>query len=350
LVTFYVSNSLCSGTRIPVTVTVNPTPNLSSVATNVTVCGGNCVTIGQLTPEAGVTYAIYNSTSGTSVLIASSSSVSVCPKKPSIYTLVATNKYGCSKSITINVNVANNNPSFSLLTTPNSGYFTLSATPTVSYSVANSVPGFGYVWIVEELDDLDNVLFTVYDPLCWQNFSTTPTLVFNGLDDVANSYTGSVTLSSCSTPSVGKFVFGHRYRVTRATWNSYCPWDQYSDEAYPVKNMITGETEMRIVHNVTAPDFSGMFLGNVSEAEPVEEITLYPNPSDGIFTVNMLGDIADQSTVFMIYDIAGRLVTTMNNMGNTVRVDLSGQPSGTYLVHIKTGNRTLVKKVSIVKQ
>lgn len=345
IATYYVSNSLCTGSsyRVPVNVFVNPVPDLSAVPTNVYSCGG-CVTIGLPYATIGETYAIYNSTSGTSVLIANSYAVSVCPKKPAIYTLVATNQYGCTNSVTIYVNPAANNPNFSLTSTPASGYFTLAATPVVSYATANSVPGFGYAWILEELDGSGSTLFIVNNPSCWWNFSTTPTLVFNGFDHVTYPYSGTVTLSSCSTPSVGKFLSGRTYRVTRGTWNDNCPWEQYSVTMDIVRNAVTGEPEIQIQTGSIAPDFSQYALSTETVLPEADGFSLYPNPTTGSVTIE--SELLDDASV-QIMDLAGNTLRVIRTNGSGPRkvIDLSAYAKGTYLVRITTRDQVITRRV-----
>lgn len=346
---FYVSNSACPNMKVVVPVTVNPVPNLSSVVTNHTTCNGGCVTIGLLTPVAGTTYAIYNNTSGTSVFMTSSSSITVCPTVPSFYTLVATNSYGCSRSVDIYVTPVSNNPNFSMTTNPiATNYFNVSATPVVPYATANSVAGFGYAWIVEELDAFGTPLFTVNNPSCWWTFHTTPTLVFHGFDHVSFPYSGSVTLSSCTTPANGKFLYNRTYRITRGTWNSLCSWSQYSETVKIVKNAQTGAPEITIEHGVQAPDFSGMMLDSQEETVPAD-LVVYPNPSNGVFMLNWPGQMTSEVPVVSVYDMTGRMVRSFRWTENPVRVDISEQPQGLYLVHIQVGAELMVKRVSIVR-
>lgn len=76
---------------------------------------------------------------------------------------------------------------------------------------------------------------------------------------------------------------------------------------------------------------------------------IYPNPSSGRFTVELLGDLSELTSLITIYDLTGRLVREWNVSENPVTLDLSDQPAGAYLVHIRTGESTIVKRVSIVR-
>jgi hypothetical protein len=344
-VTYYVSNSLCNSIRVPVVVQINPNPDLSSVVTNFTICKGSCATIGLQFPVVNTTYALYNSTSGTSVLIGNVHWLSVCPTKSSIYTLVATNQYGCTSSVTIHVTVVSNDPSFSITSTPSGSYLNVSATPTISYATANSVAGFAYTWKLEELDALNNPLFTVNNSSCWQNFSSVATLVFNGFDHAANAYSGSVTLSSCSTPAIGKFLLDRTYRITRATKNNFCDWTEYSQTITASRNEVTGIIELHILQNNGESMVSQLpSMGETGMNVDDVALTLYPNPTNGVFTVE--SELLKNATV-VVTDLLGNQIQSirLNEKETKKQVDLSDYASGVYLVRVTINNQVITRRV-----
>jgi hypothetical protein len=67
----------------------------------------------------------------------------------------------------------------------------------------------------------------------------------------------------------------------------------------------------------------------------VGEITIYPNPSDGVFNL-MFQD--DQVRSIEIYELSGKLVRTKQTSGSRVRLDLSDCSPGYYM--IKIGDHT----------
>lgn len=77
------------------------------------------------------------------------------------------------------------------------------------------------------------------------------------------------------------------------------------------------------------------------------QITIYPNPTKGLLTVDIPlneGDIARIS----LYDIQGRVILDLKNVGSTTELDLSGQPSAIYLLRIFINNKPMTWK--IIKQ
>jgi hypothetical protein len=73
-------------------------------------------------------------------------------------------------------------------------------------------------------------------------------------------------------------------------------------------------------------------------------ITLYPNPSTGIVSLEGISEI-DLSIA--VYDLYGKLISQFLNQNS---FDLSEYPSGMYYVSIKQGDSNVInKKVSLIK-
>jgi hypothetical protein len=93
-------------------------------------------------------------------------------------------------------------------------------------------------------------------------------------------------------------------------------------------------------------DFSVGFTVDVPENDLNHEIAIFPNPSNGITTIEVSGDVNNDATVEII-DITGRLIYSekMNASANFAEsfVDVSSYKSGTYLVKIKTGDSIYTK-------
>ncbi len=78
--------------------------------------------------------------------------------------------------------------------------------------------------------------------------------------------------------------------------------------------------------------------------EDVENIVVYPNPSDGIFSVQSRNDMmADR--VF-VYDLSGKLIANYQQQTvNGFQVDLSGYPNGTYFLRIESTGKNYISKL-----
>jgi Secretion system C-terminal sorting domain/Cleaved Adhesin Domain len=80
---------------------------------------------------------------------------------------------------------------------------------------------------------------------------------------------------------------------------------------------------------------------NVSEA-----ITIYPNPSSGLYTLN-LGTTSTSHVE--VYNVMGELVYSKDNTLTTVSVDLTGLSAGVYSLRVISNNKITVKEVIITK-
>jgi hypothetical protein len=98
-------------------------------------------------------------------------------------------------------------------------------------------------------------------------------------------------------------------------------------------------------------DFSVGFTVDVPENEMKHEIAVFPNPSNGLTTIEVSGAVNNDASL-EILDLTGRLIYSekMNATANFAEsfVDVSTYKSGTYLVKIITNDRVYTK--SLVKQ
>lgn len=92
-------------------------------------------------------------------------------------------------------------------------------------------------------------------------------------------------------------------------------------------------------------------VGIVNPSLEQNNISLYPNPSQGIFT--MSAHFVQTSDVNInIIDVLGNVVYTSKKQGlkdNEIDFDLSAIAKGIYFVQVKTNKETLTKRISIVE-
>jgi len=74
-----------------------------------------------------------------------------------------------------------------------------------------------------------------------------------------------------------------------------------------------------------------------------ETLTVYPNPSNGLFTISAMSG-SDLS--YMITDMHGRVVYTLQTNNTVFTIDLSSQTSGVYYLRVSDlSGRHLMKKL-----
>ena len=78
-----------------------------------------------------------------------------------------------------------------------------------------------------------------------------------------------------------------------------------------------------------------------------KQITIYPNPTKGFITVEISLSAEDNARI-VVYDIRGSLLLDYKNVSSQTNIDLTNEPTGTYLMKIFIGNKPTSWK--IIKQ
>lgn len=81
----------------------------------------------------------------------------------------------------------------------------------------------------------------------------------------------------------------------------------------------------------------------VTQAESTE-ITLYPNPTSGIFYLD-ISNTPDKTMTYRISDATGKVVSESKMETSTTSIDISQLPSGIYFISILINNREVVKRI-----
>jgi len=87
----------------------------------------------------------------------------------------------------------------------------------------------------------------------------------------------------------------------------------------------------------------------VNDNELDKLVSLYPNPSQGSFHINLSDDLTVENNNFNInvYDITGRRIYNKALTNNNQEVQLSKAQKGVYLVEVSNGKNKMVKKLII---
>jgi hypothetical protein len=137
---------------------------------------------------------------------------------------------------------------------------------------------------------------------------------------------------------------------------------KYESETTPLSSILASvkadrngnySVRRKVVYTVPAPlntlvcytDFSKQF--NFQEDPDFKGLSIYPNPSNGVLTVETLKNWEKVSIT--IYDIIGRLIYTgtVPSITGKLVVDLKNQPEGTYLFRFEADGFELTKRVII---
>lgn len=315
---------------------------------DVNLCAGSCATIGTIPTLFDILTHTYSWSNGVTT-----PQQSVC--SPGFYTLTKTEyATGCSKSDQVLVSVYQNNPDFTRNThaNPTDNFYTVDCTPW--FLNANTVPGFGHVWSVEEVVQTGfspNTYASVNgtnsnqginpNPCCWWPLATN---YFGGYTGVANV---NCSGSCVSTPNIGQFQLGKLYRITRGTWNAYCPWNQISyvvSQSGPLRAIDDSNEGFTWTEDKTAPDVSYLkHMNTLSsvDSDYLQNIKVQPNPT----TDKIIVESNENIKSITIMSINGALIFENKKQKE---IDLSGLPSGMYFLNIVTENTQ--KTIKVVKE
>lgn len=87
-----------------------------------------------------------------------------------------------------------------------------------------------------------------------------------------------------------------------------------------------------------------VFPTGISSLSTQKAISIYPNPNNGIFSVNIPGD----KTEIVITNITGQVIKRVPaEQGGTLTIDISGEPGGIYLLHLTNRETTMTEKLVV---
>ena len=138
---------------------------------------------------------------------------------------------------------------------------------------------------------------------------------------------------------------------------SYSQTFKYSYDA--AGNRIIRELKPQTLSMGLLPDSTIVFTTDkeetLSENESMNEAEVnngdafrtvfYPNPTYGIFTLELPEFRQGDKGYVMIYDIMSKLVARQNNVAFTQSFDISFVPSGFYIVRILVNDKMVIKKI-----
>ncbi|NQY07149.1 MAG: T9SS type A sorting domain-containing protein [Flavobacteriaceae bacterium] len=103
--------------------------------------------------------------------------------------------------------------------------------------------------------------------------------------------------------------------------------------------------------DLVATDADGVYwyendmLLSTTEFEEPDSVTIYPNPNNGSFQIEMPSENLLLDKV-EILDITGRLIKREDNLNSHfIELDISDSKSGVYLVRVLSGEKSVIKKI-----
>ncbi|MDZ4839426.1 MAG: DUF5011 domain-containing protein [Bacteroidota bacterium] len=215
-------------------------------------------------------------------------------------------------------------------------------------------------------------------PSGFANKLGTYTIVYSARDSAGNVSvkTRNITVADRVAPTIS---------LVGVPGVNLCRFKEYTDRGYTVSDNFNVNTDVNVVtegdavnvqepgvytfrykatdksNNISYSDYRTVFVRTPeqcgttaidNQSDLSKAITVYPNPSTGM--VNLSLDIdANQRVTIQVVNAVGGVVATVSN-GNSLSqgiytVDLSNQPSGIYLIQVRSNNTNVTKRVVIQK-
>lgn len=81
-------------------------------------------------------------------------------------------------------------------------------------------------------------------------------------------------------------------------------------------------------------------------------LTVYPNPVKDIITIRLTTDMIDESATISLLSVDGKVLNKkwIKALSQTETMDVSSYPEGQYIIRIGTNNKTIVRKIKVIKE
>ena len=335
----------CSSARVKITVLVKSLP-VAHVGTTSSVCEGDTT---QLMATMGTGYSYLWNTGDTTPVIL------VAPTVATAYYLTVTLN-GCSANDSVQVNV---NPVLQATINLVNGVRCFGEfNGAIQCSVTGGTPVFSYLWSNNSvLPALNGLAAGTYTVTVTDDANCQGTAEYVLAQPDPLEFTSSVIIDANPGQSDGSV------QVLVAGGNP-----PYSFQWFKNDTLMVGKTNALLdsvpadFYAVTVLDSLGctlhsnfLMVGTTNvhdEGDIRRRIVLYPNPTTGQLYARF--DLTEGSSVeTTVLDLLGRKVFAKRHgilQQDVVLLDLSGQPSGLYLVQIRLNNTSLVYKINISKK
>ncbi|MBP1645083.1 MAG: aggregation factor core protein MAFp3, isoform [Bacteroidetes bacterium] len=148
---------------------------------------------------------------------------------------------------------------------------------------------------------------------------------------------------------------GFQWRLnTESTWNdvivsgndfSYTLTNLIADTTYIYRAFATSANDTVYGSEINFTTLNNSGLENINSNNI--SMTLYPNPTSGLFNINIEGINSD--VMIFVCDAQGRIVNSksFNTNNNIINFDLSSYPKGVYFIKVITNKSTLSQKLIV---
>jgi hypothetical protein len=148
--------------------------------------------------------------------------------------------------------------------------------------------------------------------------------------------------------------FNHSITLDAGTFSSYLWSNSTTNQTLVVDGSVTGAgtfmytvevTDANSCTNIDTVTVIVDLCTGIEEGSDEAAYSIYPNPNDGLFTLNITNP---ESGTITVLNLIGEQIFAATLIGNsTETIDLREQPKGVYLVQIETATQVITKKVVV---
>jgi PKD-like domain/Secretion system C-terminal sorting domain len=291
------------------------------------VCSGSPVTINT---SGALTYTLEPGS------ITNGPPFTITPAISTVYTLTGTNVNGC---------VSINNPTVSVTVnqtptvTVNSGAICLGESFTLTPSGANVYTlSSGFSIVTPNTAGVQTYTVVGTNSTGCVSQPAICSLTVNALPNVTASSTRTTICRNESTTLTASGALSYSWNTGPTT--AAIVVSPLSNTNYTVTGIDANNCAKKASINVVVSLCLGL---NETTADQPQLVSVFPNPSNGEFTLK-----ANESTEFQIFDVQGKLIKTLSLPEGSHKIDLSAYASGEYILKASTKDKT--QQVLLIKE
>ncbi|RMG68267.1 MAG: T9SS C-terminal target domain-containing protein, partial [Bacteroidetes bacterium] len=237
----------------------------------------------------------------------------------------------------------------------------------IEYKSDANVPESSYDrFVAGDLDMTHNIFWNISDNTPGNVWRITP--IEGGWTDSANQVSAAITAIQNYFPVNNDITDPGIQGLSYVSDNSLDPrfeaWEVYSNVKTPTDSFFTPTSYKGAfgrfpnqfwIKDWTALDHYGYLVNDVrtvtslDKADLMRSFSVFPNPSNGLFTLQAGELKANQPVDIRVLSITGRLISDSQVQpvagAFQTSLDLSAQPAGVYVIAIRQGDQYAVQKV-----
>jgi PKD repeat protein len=335
---------------------VRPTPTINISSPTTTIClNGTAVINLNIGNTGGALTSTYTTTWNPSGL--TGTSISVAPVTSTFFVATVTSAYGCQRIDSLLINVDPTLVSPTIAVTPSLIDLCANNLTSVQLIASTDAVQPSFAWTPNNVGSTNDTV--VVNPTNTTSYSVTVTDQFGCSSSALSavnvnaspmadftSVLGTSNTVDFTSASVGGATFSWTFG-DGSTSTIENPTHAYTTAGtYDVTLVVTSAAGCSdtIIKSIVVTNSSSL-----SENDQFNNFNVFPNPSKGLFNIQMNSNAL--SSKIAVMNLLGEVILTkelvQTSNGNfESQIDLSNYPNGIYLIDLSTENQTVVRKIS----